>query len=458
MTIKNNFPNKIEKERIKTLGKYEKLYENEQEAILKLHDIIKNQYKDYNETIYLAHAIPAKISDFYGDFVSGRSTQLSIHLDSEDSDELNTFEEIVEDNDIREKISDYATDQSQYGFEVLLGMVEDKEFKIQEVEQDQYFPQSDGSVIFATYYRDPESDDPLKERDFYLYTQHYRLEDEDVIIERKAWKCNEENVATEEVPLDYLGIEEEEEERIEGLGELPIVQIDNGRRTRWGFGKSDYHDIMPQLAEINERVTHISTQLLKNLNAILELQDNNTLVDEDNSLKPFDFVMLPDKDSVKTRYVTNENPLIEETFKHIDRQISMISWITGVPSFDISDRSQPERVESLKIRMFSAVRKTETKRMKIEKGIKDIINIGFKMLDMELDSTVRMEFTDVIPQDELKATQVEEAKVTAGLSSRASAMKRLDNLSKDEVDEEMERMRKEGIESGVLDPDRQTGL
>lgn len=453
MAIPNIFPSDNELERIKTLGKYEKLFENNQESVLQLHEKIKKQYKDAADLLYLSHAIPSRISEFYGDFVQGNADQLIIDVEGNDG-EKGRLDEIVETNDLKEKVYDYAVDQSEYGFEVLLGRVEDGRFVIDEIEQDQYFPQPDGSVIFATYIRDPHSDLSGRKRDLYLYTQEYRQEGKNVRIERRAWTTDTQGRIADPSSLSYLNITAEEDETIKNLDRLPIVQIDNGRKTRFGFGKSDYADIMPQLAETNERTTHVATQLLKNLDAKLEMQSNEALINDDGSLKTFDYVMLPDKDAVPTRYVTNENPLIKETFTHVDRQLHMISWLSSVPMFELLEQSRPERVESLRIRLFSAIRRTDTKRSKVIKGVHDILAIGFAMLGEKMSGKLGIQFSSVLPHDPLVDVQVEQLKVTSGLSSRESAMKRLENYTEEEVEAELARIRTEDLQSGVANPEQ----
>ncbi|HET8575227.1 MAG TPA: hypothetical protein VFM02_03610 [Candidatus Paceibacterota bacterium] len=448
MPIPNIFPNDNELERIRTLGKYEKLFENNQESVLQLHEKIKKQYKNAADLLYLSHAIPSHVSEFYGDFVQGDSERLTIDTVLDNAQEKQMVKEIVDENDLKEKIYDYAVKQSEYGFTVLLGRVEDGKFVIEEVEQDQYFPQADGSVIFATYLRDPHGDQPMRQRDLYLYTQHYQLVGNTVHIERRAWRTDTSQRASDAISLAYLGITAPEDEMIQNMTMLPIVQIDNGRKTRFGFGKSDYADIMPQLAEVNERSTHVATQLLKNLDAKLEMQDIPSLRSDDGSLKTFDYIMLPDSTSVKTRYVTNENPLLEETFKHIDRQFQFISWVSSVPMFELLKTTRPERVESLRIHLFSAIRKTNTKRSRVVKGIRQIIQIGFEMLNKTLTGTIDVQFSTVIPHDPLIEVQVEQIKVASGLSSRESAMRRLENYSQEEAEAELERIKNEDREVG----------
>lgn len=461
MIEKNNFPNRTEKMRIKTLGSFESLYDNEQQKILPLHDLVRKQYKNAEDVVYLGHAIPAKISDFYGDFVQGDPDKMVITL-SGGTDELKKkFDEITEENEVIERVNDWGTEQSIAGYVVLLGYKDENgKYRIQEVGQDQYFPQADGSVVFASYFRDyVEGNDAVEEEEkpLLLYTQQYSLNGEDVLIERKVWSTDADGRAQDDLGETVLarffgGVAASE--TLDGIGRLPIVQIDNGRRTKWGFGKSDYADIYPQLGEINERRTHIATQLLKNLDAKIELPEIEDLKQGDGSLAHFEYIMRPDETTPQTRYITNENPLIEATEKHITSQLQMISYVTDVPMWALLESAAPERVESMRIKLFGAIRKTKRKRAKMARGIELLYKIGFAMLDQKLpeDVNIVVEFSDVLPSDPFIEAQTEQIKVEAGISSRKSSMVRLEEYTDDEVEAELEQIKEEDIFSGALNP------
>jgi len=454
MPIKKVFPNDVELKRIQTLRKYEKLHDNDQESVLLLHRIIKDQFKSAIDIPYLAHAIPSRVSEFYSDFVQGEADRLRIEILNGEQAEVDFLNETIDENDLNEAIADYAYNQSEYGFEVLLGYVKDNKFYIQTVPKDQYFPQADGSVIFATYFTDPHDSAPVvKDRKKILYTQQYRQDGTNVVIERKLWEVDTYGKASEELTLAYAGITAPEEEKIENLNRLPIVQIDNGRKTSWGFGKSDYADILPQLAEVNERRTHISTQLLKNLDAKLQLPKLEVLKDEKGDLKPFDYFMPESKDDAEAKYITNGNPLLENTEIHIESQLKMISFTTCVPMFEILKGSMPERVESLRIQLFGAVRKTDKKRAQIIKGLRNILYIGFEMINSkEITGRINIKFSDVLPTDPLQDTQIETEQINAGVSSKKSAIKRLHNYTDEEAEAELEEIRNENIASGAVNP------
>ena len=448
------FPSPVERERIATLKNYQKLYDNEQFAVLGLHEIIKKQYKKLADLVYLSHAIPARITEFYGDFVSGDVDRMIIQAGTNVKEDEDFVTEVVFENDLKEKVFDIASNQSEFGYSVLLGRKdEDDIYHIDEVAVDQYFPQKDGSVVFATYKLDPADSSGKR---LLLYTQHYHMNDAGtaVVIDRQAWTTNDDGVAETAYDLQsmakILGKDSIEAlTTIEELDELPIRQIDNGKRTKWGFGKSDYADIMPQLAEVNERSTQISTQFLKNLNAKLVVP--STMLDEDKKLPEGDTYGIESKEDITPSYITNTNSMISDAREHIVQEAKFISFITGVPMFEILKSAMPERVESLRIQLFSAIRKTHRKRSKISRALKDMIRIGFKMSGMALDTDPKIVFGDVLPVDENMEANTEATKVGAGLSSHLSSIMRLENISEVDAQKELDRINEEATMSGVLD-------
>jgi len=449
MEIKvGKFPSDSEKVRIYEVTTYLDLYENRQKGVLGLHEIIENQYKNAKDVVYLAHAIPARISDFYGDFVQGNVSQLTITTEEENHQEF--INGVVDFNDLKEMVYDMGVDQSEFGYFALHTWKDENDRTyIDLIPQDQFFPQSDGSVIISTY----KKDDRGVTDQFYALTQNYQLEGDKVVITRQGWKADSKGVLVEEVNIkvlnELIGIEYEETQTLE-IDTIPIIQVDNGRPMSSGYGKSDYNDILPQLAELNERATHISTQLLKNLDAKMQIPKTDQTTDEDGNLKQWDTLVVEGKEHADAKYILNTNPLIESTEKHIELQVKMISFLSSVPMFELLKSSMPERVEALRIQLFSAIRKTDTKRSKIEKGLKDILKIAGKLSSIEIED-ITMKFGDVLPVDEYQQARTEEVRIKSGNTSKQSSIKRLDNVNDEVADEELEKISEEDKIAGVGD-------
>ncbi len=445
------FPTLTERDRVATLRDYRSLYDGHHFAVLKLHDLIKKQYSKKEDIVYLAHNLPAYISDFFGDFVAGDTEKLVIRGNVDDQ-KVNIFvDETVFENDLVEKIADIGTEQSEFGFVVLLGWLDTSStYHIDLVGQDQYFPQPDGSVVFATFKRV----ETMTQKDIFAFIQEYSVVGKDCVINRSVWKTDEQGIIAKK--LNYpvgLGIfgrkveDYKEVETIVGLGDLPIRQIDNTKRTQWGFGKSDYNDIMPQFAEINERSTHITTQLLQNLDAKLMLPKG--MANEDGKIEPYDTILMESKDTPEAKFVTNNNPLIDAAERQIMAQTKVVSLVSAVPLWELLKTGMPERVESLRIQLFSSIRRANRKRAKIKRALNDMFRIGFKMKGINFDDDIDIRFSDVLPTDELIQATTEQTKVQSGLSSKTRAIMRLENVDEEEAKEELEQVAEEDKIAGI---------
>jgi len=73
------------------------------------------------------------------------------------------------------------------------------------------------------------------------------------------------------------------------------------------------------------------------------------------------------------------------------------------------------------------------------------------MLNREMNGKIELEFSDILPNDELVDAQVEEIRVQSGTSSKRSAIKRLDSSTDEQVDKEMEEIKNETLDSGAVD-------
>lgn len=448
MKIPQYFPTPRERDEVAQIRQYMKLWNNDQYAVLGLHDIIKRQYKDEKDIPYIPHPVPQRVSEFYADFVSGDIDLMEISVSSVEGQKL--IDDIVYENDLKEKINELAETQSALGYTWVYVWLDDTAtINVDEVSPDQVYPQSDGSIIVLSYKLDP-SDKEGKRK--FGYVQHFGLVGENVIIERSLWKVDDVGVLTSQVDLamtqTLFGVTVEPISTIEGLGSLPLVKVTNNKKC-----ESDYKIIIPQLAEVNERVTQSTTQFLKNLDAKMQLPKG--MADEFGKVAPFDFILVESKEQPEAKYITNGNSLLADVREHIMHELKIIELATGVPLWALTKGTQPDRVESMRIQLFQAVRKTNRKRSRIKRALQDIFKLAFLLKnDSSLDSEdVTLKFSDVLPEDETTITSNESAKVTSGLSSKISSIMRLNKCSEEEAQKELDRIKEEGIGDGVTNPD-----
>lgn len=441
--ITKNFPTADDKLRLAEIKKLSLLLDNEQYPVFGLSQWVMKHFKDTNDILYLSHSIPDKIADFYGDFVQGDLEGMII--ESTDEKQQETVAKVVDWNDLKSMIYDIGYDQSGFGYSVLLGRKDEEgNFVIDIVPQDQVFMQPDGSIIFGSYIIKPDSVDG---KDMWLYTQRYFIKDKIANVERKLYDTDLEGIAGQEVSLSAYNPTLKPNENLE-IDELPIAIIQNSRRKKKGFAKSDLVDILPQVDEINERSTQEAIQFLKNLDAKLVLP--TSMEDEDGKVPPFEFVTT-EKEDVEPKYLINTNPMMTEIRNHCDKELSYVSWITSVPIFELIGTGVPERVESLRIKLFQAVRKTNSKRAEVKKGIETMLRVALKFEKISEIKPFKISFSEVLPSDPLVDVQVEALKLTSGISSKKSAIKRIENIDDETAQLEIDAIEQENKIAGIGD-------
>lgn len=441
--IKHNFPTADDKVRLTEIKKLSLLLDNDAYPVFGLSKWVLKHFSDTNDILYLAHSIPDKIADFFGDFVQGDVDGMII--ESSDKVQNDKVLEYVDYNDLKSMIYDIAYDQSGYGYSVLLGRKDENDnFIIDRIPQDQVFIAPDKSIIFGSYIIKPNSVDG---KDMWLYTQRYFLKDNTARVERKLYNTDPEGITSDEVSLASYDDTLLPEENLE-IDELPIAIVHNSRRKKKEFAKSDLIDVLPQIDEINERSTQKAIQFTKNLDAKLVLP--KTMEDDDGNVQPFDFVTT-EKEDVEPKYLTNANPLLTDISTHCDKELAYISWITSVPIFELTGSGVPERVESLRIKLFQAVRKTNSKRAEVRKGIETMLRVALKFDKAGEIAPFKISFSEVLPTDPLVDVQVEALKLTSGVSSKKESIKRLENVDDETALAEIRAIEQENKIAGIGD-------
>lgn len=442
---KQNFPSESELEQIRRVGSLRNLYQGNQKEVLGLHEKIEKQYSDEDEVVYLSNPFPARIADFYGDYVQGNPEKLQIRAENDNEQEY--VDRVSRNNNLKSMIQTLGRTQSSFGYAVLHTYLEDGEIKIQVIPNDQYLPQPDGSVALVTYF--------TVDKDQYLLVRHYEDTGDDVRLTRQLFQTGNAKQIHSEASLsiaeNYFGKSYEPEEML-GISEIPVFHINNQSSPKGVYSKSDIDDVTPHLAEINERASHISTQLLKNLDARLALPDisGDGQEPEEALQENWDTIFL-NPDDKDPEYLTNANPLLEDARQHIMFQIKLISDSTGVPMFQITKSGTPDTVYGMKVRHWDADRKTTTKRQNIQDGIEKIMKIGAEWLNQEFSGNITIDYGSIMPEDDLQAVKKEAQKVNAGLTSKVSAIQRLEDMSIEEAEEELDRIRSENRVAGVSD-------
>lgn len=228
-----------------------------------------------------------------------------------------------------------------------------------------------------------------------------------------------------------------------GLEELPLVTINLRKTVLHRHGISIYKRIMPLLEEMNDRLTQVSIQFLKHLNAKLQIPEGAVARDpKTGKVQNADMeVLLAKEGEPDAKYITNENPLIEQAFVHMDKVIRMIAKLTKTPdSFLAEDeKGGVEKAEALKTRLMSFLKRIRNYQRKYDDAVKKIVRMALKIEGVEKADEIplKIRFDLGLPKDWEYDVAVWGDALDRGLAARETAVARFQGISGDELDEEL---------------------
>lgn len=438
---KQEFPSKEDFIRLKNLKKYKDLYDGEHYKVFGIKDYFVD-LKDKERKLYITTNITALISEYFADLVVGDE----VSFISTEKDQQELLDGIIERNNIKVNIFESAITQSTFGF-VPMRVRKDEEGNavIEEVPVDQYFPEFSSSigqemnaVVLASFIK--ITDKITGKENDRLLKQIYEIDRNDVVTFKfELWSVDSKKVQKERVPLsEYDPDLSENPIIIEEINELPIVQINNIKSSGQLFGKSDYKDIQPLVQEHNDRVTHISVQLIKHMNARLSVPQGT--LDDKGELRAAEVDMFEvGEGDTKPEYVTNNNPLIDKGFEQILQLLRRISAISKVPTdvLGIEPKGGVEKVEAMRLRLFNTTRKVARKRLYIEGRLKGILKMALQLEGIKDPADISIEWGDPLPEDELTKTTIAIDQIQGGVKSKRKAIKELQELTDEELDAEL---------------------
>ena len=339
---------------------------------------------------------------------------------------------------------------SKSGFSVFrVRMNEADKVVIEEIQVDQYFPQKDGSIVLASFITLVSKLDGKKYK--FLYKQIYTQDSPqaNVILTLELWKVNSRKEPIEQVSITAV-MEDIKSDIVDtGFPIMPVFQINNAKSSKSMFGKSDYKDPEPLFDELNNRITQISVQLIKHMRARIAVPPGTLDQDGDIKVEESDVFEVGDGDKMP-QYITNSNPLITAGFEQLDKLILFIAALTKIPPEDMGllGRGGAEKPEAMRIRLFSTLRKVSRKRIYMEQVIIDIMNLALLMSGVSLPTgkemfDLRIKWTDALPVDENLLTDRLNNQVIGGLKSKRKAIKELQDLYDEELDDEIELIEEE---------------
>jgi len=396
------------------------------------------------------------VVDTMTDFLLGEPFQ--IQLDGKDGtgEVEKPVEERIEGTQLRRKAQESSALLQTIGHtHFKLYRDDDGKARIEEVPYSYYFPDwsnvnlgAQPTIHRVVSYLNGPCDGVTSKR--YIYVEEYRMENKQAVIEKSLWEDNAKKIG-KQVPLSTLNITFKGTETnlyvVEqtGLDELPLVSLHARKTTLHRYGQSVLKVVKPQLLELNDRLRQLSSQFLKHLNAKLQIPEGTVVRNTDGTVANVNMeVLIARSGDPDAKYITNENPLIEQAFDYIDKLLRLIAKQTQTPSLVEDEKGGVETAEALRVRMMPLLKKVRFFEQVYDPAIKAIVRIASKIegaKDAKTLEKLRLIFDRGLPKDWLNDVTVWGDALASGLASQDKAVRMFQGIEGDELKEELEKIK-----------------
>lgn len=461
-----SFPTAEQLTRMKELKRWRQLYDGDHYLVFGIKDyFVDDQTKE--KKLYITANLCALITDYFADMEVGEGLQYSIDDDAM-QEKLDT---IVETNSLDELLFDIAQDQSRYGQGVLrVRRDEDAEGNVvatfEDVDPSEYFPEYDSRdrrkknptrVTLASWIADPTG----KNKNGLIYKTIYERTGTSVTLRYEvvlAKSDRTEGASVKGMP-EYVVFYPEVAEApmaIDEIKRIPVWEVNNVKDSQRKSGKSDYKDIEGLIDEINNRLTHVSVQLIKNLNAKLAIPAGSNGDEEGeesvNRVSEIDIIEV-EEGGITPTYISNANAMLDSAFKYTDKLLLIALGIAKVPpeilNVEGSVGGANLKVEAMRIRLFPSMRKTNRKQTSLRYAVEGALNYALALEGNTTDKKVNVDFSDVVPTDMTSLVNQMVARKSADLVSTQTAIQEMDGVSEQEAQAEIDRIK---AEQPVVEP------
>lgn len=436
---------KYEKNRLIFEGKHEEVYK---ESFKRISRVIGNfdEVVSYHVIANYQKLISLKVADF----LLGEPPKISCGDDN--STHQAALDSIVENSDLINTSYSAAIDVSRYG-DSAFNVYKDEDGKgIVDITQPSYYfkvvdpkniKKTQHHVLAHTYEVTENTGifNSKKTTTKYLYVQIHSKG----FYEEITYKLSEQNLI--ESVVDEL------KEIDTGLNDFAIVPIHNLLTSDRVYGMDDYTDLDSIISELEVRISQISKILDKHAEPSVE-GPSSALTRNPNTgewqLKMGNYFPRDSNEDPSVRYITWDAQL-EANFKIIEKLINILSTVSEMGSaiFDTQEKAgQIASGTALRRMMISPLAKVNRVRMRFDSSLKKAIKLC-SQLGGENIVNLEKEKINIFWNDGLPGDPVEEANVmnirTGGKAtiSQYSAIQRLDNLSDEDTQAELEAIQEE---------------
>lgn len=450
-----SFPKNADKPRLERYAYYDQLYDGDHYKAFAI-KAEKGFTERYSQLRYVSGNFAGLLSRVMADMLFGEK----ITFDCEDKGNQAFLDSLLDDNHLIAQLYESELANSRRGdtlFKLRIGQRENNPSApstiiIEEIPASIYFPNLD--VTSARFV--PKEDVLIwtftQGTSTYLHKETHRPGY--IFHEIYSYDPNKQQIIATLNAADF-GFKDSEET---GVKHSLIFHIPNVRDGNF-FGTSDYKDLISLFFALNNRITKIDNILDKHSDPILAVPPG--VIDEKGQVK---------KEALNMFEVDNENPgfnkpeyivwnaNLEWAFKEVDKIVDLLYMFSGVAQASTgysSDQQggQAESGRALKFKLLATIRKRNQKKTYYDIALREMLEVAMELAkawNIKIDNNgvttpekPSINWGDGVLNDTTEQIDNELKRVEGGLSSRADAIARIDDISPDKAADKVAEIDKE---------------
>lgn len=446
---KKHFPDVSQRERLERYAHGDRIYEGKHYEAFSVKGE-KDFSVRYNRLRYVVANFGSLMTDVLADMLFGETPS----LDYNDGEAEKFSQAVFDDNQLMTQLYESALVNSRMGdsvFKMRMGKRNPQSTTakdtviIEEVTPAIYFPELDQmstryvpqQEVIATTFENQGNWFLLKE----IHTPG-KIENEVYLYDKKSGTIQAQESST--TLKAKFGIDPKQETKVD---RNLVFHVPNMRDGSGFWGISDYRGLDSLFFALNNRITKVDNILDKHSDPMLAVP-TGFLDDEGKVRKEHMGIYEVDSDNPnfnRPEYVIWDANL-DAAFKEIDKLMDFLFMFSSVSPASVKDSESgaAESGRALKFKLLSTIRKMRRKQRYYDQAIRDIMFTAQEFAKANSISVneikppakaerPKIKWPDGVVNDEVEATEVEVARIGAGLSSPADSISRLDNIPIDDA-------------------------
>lgn len=231
-----------------------------------------------------------------------------------------------------------------------------------------------------------------------------------------------------------------------------VFHIPNFSETESYYGINDYDDLDSLFEAVNNRMSKIDAYLDKHSGPKLIVPTGHTDPRGDLPVERLDIIEVDRAEDGQVYRMLTWDGNMDAAFKELEHLADCIFKFSEMAPavFGLDKAGSIESGRAMRMRFVRTQAKINRKRMLYDPQIKAALTAALKLHERRYggpklgdDARIDITWQDGIPQDYTEAVAAEAARVTANLTSRQSAIERIDQSTPELAQEELARIRAE---------------